>query len=133
MVSAFAWLMNACGANTMIPSDGAVFADEADLPACAEQPVVDKPMAAKRDKSIFFISYFVYIVLVFSFFYSFLFCLAERIAERIAEIIAERNYLKAMTLLRISFLYSFFIPSGRCPTTGLPQSRNIQCRNQAAG
>ena len=25
----------------MIPSDGAVFADEADLPACAEQPVVD--------------------------------------------------------------------------------------------
>ena len=23
--------------------------------------------------------------------------------------------------------------SGRCPPTGLPQSRNIQCRNQAAG
>lgn len=39
----------------MMPSDGAVFADEADLPACAEQPVVDQPMAAKRDKSIFFI------------------------------------------------------------------------------
>ena len=39
----------------MMPSDGAVFADEADLPACAEQPVVDKPTAAKSDKSIFFI------------------------------------------------------------------------------
>ena len=84
-----------------MPSDGAVFADKADLSACAKQPVVDKPMAAKRDKSIFFISYFIYIVLVFSFFYSFLFCLAER------------NYLKAMILLRISFLYYFFIPSGR--------------------
>lgn len=51
-----------------MPSDGAVFADKADLSACAKQPVVDKPMAAKRDKSIFFISYFIYIVLVFSFF-----------------------------------------------------------------
>lgn len=38
-----------------MPSDGAVFADEADLPVCAEQPVVDKPTAAKSDKSIFFI------------------------------------------------------------------------------
>ena len=39
--------------------------------------------------------------------------LYPEVAERIAERIAERNYLKAMTLLRISFLYSFFILSGR--------------------
>ena len=88
-------------------------------------PVVDKPMAAKRDKSIFFISYFVYIVLVFSFFYSFLFCLAEIIAE----IIAERNYLKAMTLLRISFLYSFFIPSGRKEASIRSSHFTIERRN----
>ena len=90
----------------MMPSDGADFDD---WPACAEQPVVDKPTAAKSDKSIFFISFFVYTILIFCFFYSRLFCLAERIAEKIAE----RNYLKAMTLLRISFLYSFFMLSGR--------------------
>ena len=71
MVSAFAWSIKACGANTMIPSDGADFADEADLPVCAEQPVVYKPMAAKRDKSIFFIFCFVYIVLVFAFLFMF--------------------------------------------------------------
>ena len=44
----------------MMPSDGADFADGsdgADWLACAEQPVVDKPMAAKNDKSIFFIVY----------------------------------------------------------------------------
>ena len=55
----------------VMPSDGAVFAAEADLPACAEQPVVDKPTAAKSDKSIFFISCFVYSILAFLFFFSF--------------------------------------------------------------
>lgn len=109
----------------MIPSDGADFADEADLPACAEQPVVDKPMAAKRDKSIFFIFCFIYIVLVFCFFYSCLFCLAERIAE----IIAERNYLNAMTRLRISFLYCFFMPSGRKEASIRSSHFTIERRN----
>lgn len=52
-----------------MPSDGAVFADEADLPVCAEQPVVDKPTAAKSDKSIFFISCFVYTILAFFVFF----------------------------------------------------------------
>ena len=52
-----------------IPSDGAVFADETDLSTCAEQPVVDKPTAAKSDKSIFFISCFVYTILAFFVFF----------------------------------------------------------------
>lgn len=56
-----------------IPSDGAVFADEADLPVCAEQPVVDKPTAAKSDKSIF--SYLVLFIL-FLLFCFFLVCSA---------------------------------------------------------
>jgi hypothetical protein len=55
VVSAFAWSIKACGANMMIPSYGAVFADEADLSTCAEQLVVDKPIAAKNDNNIFFI------------------------------------------------------------------------------
>ena len=55
----------------MMPSDGAVFADEADLSTCAEQPVVDKPTAAKSDKSIFFISCFVYTILAFFVFFLF--------------------------------------------------------------
>ena len=51
----------------MMPSDGADFDD---WPACAEQPVVDKPTAAKSDKSIFFISFF---CLYYSYFLFFLF------------------------------------------------------------
>ncbi|MDY6204309.1 MAG: hypothetical protein SPI55_07290 [Segatella copri] len=51
-----------------MPSDGADFND---WPACAEQPVVDKPTAAKSDKSIFFISCFVYTILAFFVFFLF--------------------------------------------------------------
>mgnify|MGYP001511240392 FL=1 len=59
-----------------MPSDGAVFADEADLPVCAEQPVVDKPTAAKSDKSIF--SYLVLFILFLLFLFFFLFVLLGR-------------------------------------------------------
>lgn len=55
-----------------MPSDGADFND---WPACAEQPVVDKPTAAKSDKSIF--SYLVLFIL-FLLFCFFLFVLLGR-------------------------------------------------------
>lgn len=124
VVSAFAWSIKACGANTMIPSDGA---DLRMRPIC--QPVLSSPWLISRWllKEIRVFSSFsvLFILFLFLLFYSCLFCLAERIAE----IIAERNYLNAMTRLRISFLYCFFMPSGRKEASIRSSHFTIERRN----